>query len=414
MTNPVANAQIYGNFAGLESLKRAARSDNPAAVREVARQFESLFARMLIKSMRDAIGPDPIFGSDQEQTYQGMFDDQLSIELTRGHGLGLADMLIRQLQRRGLIGASHGAGAGSGTGAAASGQSASATQSEGAAQSGSAAQSGGSGRSPSVRRELTPSMPPTQPTPSMPPRQDMPSLPPRQSMPFAPATRSTPPVGSTPAVSRADQRSFIRGLWPQAREAGEQLGVAPESLVAQAALETDWGRSVPQDATGRSSNNLFGIKASAGWDGPSVSAGTREFAGGATRATTAQFRAYGSREQSFQDYVALLKSDPHYAAALNTGSNVQAFASALQQGGYATDPEYARKVSAIASDVAGALAEPTRVAQRSDASSGPAPSGRSAQSAAGGSAGILLAANSADPLKLASAGPITGRADSIP
>ncbi len=99
MTAPASSGSVYGDFAGLEKLKSSVRQNDPAAVRQVAKQFESLFARMLIKSMRDAIGRDPIFGSDQAQTYQGMFDDQLSLELTRGHGLGLADMLVRQLRQ---------------------------------------------------------------------------------------------------------------------------------------------------------------------------------------------------------------------------------------------------------------------------------------------------------------------------
>ena len=101
---PVNNAALYGDFAGLEKLKSGAARNDPTAVRQVARQFESLFARMMIKSMRDAIGRDPIFGSDQAQTYQGMFDDQLSLELTKGKGLGLADMLVRQLQQAGATG----------------------------------------------------------------------------------------------------------------------------------------------------------------------------------------------------------------------------------------------------------------------------------------------------------------------
>ncbi|HTX23248.1 MAG TPA: flagellar assembly peptidoglycan hydrolase FlgJ [Steroidobacteraceae bacterium] len=300
MTAPVPDVRAYGDFAGLESLKKSAHANDPAAIREVARQFESLFARMLIKSMRDAIGRDPIFGSDQEETYQSMFDDQLSLELTRGHGLGLADMLVRQLQRRGLAGSSSGstpahAGAGAGaTGAGATG----------------AGATGVSGASPSQ---------------------------------------------GVPAASKTEQTSFIREVWPQAQQAGSTLGVDPTSLVAQAALETHWGRRVPRDASGRSSHNLFGVKASGDWTGPSVATATQEFQGGTARATTAAFRAYSSRTESFEDYVALLQNDPRYATALHTGSNVAAFAQALQQSGYATDPDYARKVSALASQVATAV-----------------------------------------------------------
>ncbi len=307
MAAPVSDVRAYGDFAGLEALKKSAHGDDPAAVREVARQFESLFARMLIKSMRDAIGRDPIFGSDQEEAYQSMFDDQLSLELTRGHGLGLADMLVRQLQRRGPGGANSSKG-------------------------GSA--SGGS-TGPTV---------PTDPTGAT-----------GATSRFESGASGVNQGSASPPVSQADQASFIRQVWTHAQQAGAQLGVAPASLVAQAALETDWGRSVPRDAGGRSSHNLFGIKAAGDWSGPSVGAATQEFQQGSARAITAQFRAYTGAGESFQDYVALLRSDPRYAHALNTGGNTDAFADALQRGGYATDPDYARKVSAVAAHVRSAL-----------------------------------------------------------
>ena len=100
MTVPVgsSSADVYTDFAGLTALKKDVRTNDPNALRQVAKQYESLFARMMIKSMRDAVGKDPIFGSDEGQTYQEMYDDQLSIEMTKGRGLGLADMLVRQLQ----------------------------------------------------------------------------------------------------------------------------------------------------------------------------------------------------------------------------------------------------------------------------------------------------------------------------
>jgi len=287
MSASPVNARIYSDLAGLDALKGGANKADPAAIREVARQFESLFARIMIKSMRDAVGKDPIFGSDATDTYQGMFDDQLSIELTRGRGLGLADMLIQQLQRMGVAGATGGASASATATAAAS-----------------------------------------------------------------PAAAPGTPAAQPPVASSATQASFVRELWPQAQAAGAQLGVDPRAVIAQAALETHWGQSVPHDSSGQSSNNLFGVKAGAAWAGGSVTAGTREFQGGTAIATDAQFRAYDSRAQSVEDYVALLRTNPHYAAALNAGGDVHAFAAALQRGGYATDPEYARKIATIASSLA--------------------------------------------------------------
>jgi len=286
-TTPVNSAAVYGDFAGLEKLKSSASRSDAGAVRQVAQQFESLFARMLIKSMRDAIGKDPIFGSDQSQTYQSMLDDQLSLELTKGKGLGLADMLVRQLQQSGA------------TAAAAATSATSATSAAGAAA-------------------------------------------------------ATPPRAATGA-SGSERANFISQVWPDAAQAAQQLGVHPVSLIAQAALETNWGRNVPRTSGGASSNNLFGVKAGASWSGASVSAGTQEFVGGAAQPTSAAFRAYASPGESFQDYVALIRNNPRLSAALGSGTSVASFATALQQAGYATDPDYARKVTAVAGQVLAAL-----------------------------------------------------------
>jgi flagellar protein FlgJ len=131
--------------------------------------------------------------------------------------------------------------------------------------------------------------------------------------------------------------------------------VNPVTLLAQAALETNWGRSMPQDASGGTSHNLFGIKATPGWSGSAVSSSTQEYSGGMAGTVKAQFRSYASAGQCFQDYVDLLTSNPRYAAALGTGNDVQAFGSALQQGGYATDPAYASKLTAVAGTLTRAL-----------------------------------------------------------
>jgi flagellar protein FlgJ len=317
MTLPVntSSADIYTDFAGLTALKKDARTNDPDALRQVAKQYESLFARMMIKSMRDAVGKDPIFGSDEGQTYQEMYDDQLSIEMTKGRGLGLADMLVRQLQK--LSG---------GTKADASQDPIRAKGSGASAAAGSSTITPQAGAATTLRRFQG-----------------------RDSRDDSQGGSSGGSVA--PVASPQAQASFISDLWPAAQAAGQQLGVDPRNLIAQAALETNWGTRVPRDSQGRSTNNLFGVKAGSQWNGASVAAGTQEYQNGAAVSTTGQFRAYDSREQSFQDYVTLLRSNPRYSAALNTGSNVHAFASALQRSGYATDPDYASKVTAIAASV---------------------------------------------------------------
>jgi len=255
------------DFKHFSALRKGARADDPGALREVARQFESIFTKMMLSSMRKASFGDPLFGSDQADMYQDMMDDQLSVEMSQGKGLGLADLLIKQL--------SHGANMKSGDELAV----------------------------PGAQKAL-------------------------------------------PITDETKQR-FIETILPQAQAAGRDLGVDPRAIVAQAALETAWGTAKPADAAG-ASNNLFGIKAGASWQGSSVASATREYTAGVANDEVARFRAYGSDSDSIKDYVSLLRDNPRYSAALDTGGDIHAFATALQRGGYATDPDYANKLVAVA------------------------------------------------------------------
>ncbi|MBS0396375.1 MAG: glucosaminidase domain-containing protein, partial [Proteobacteria bacterium] len=128
--------------------------------------------------------------------------------------------------------------------------------------------------------------------------------------------------------------------------AGSALGVDPLALVAQAALESNWGRQVPA-TEGGSSYNLFGIKADAGWDGRRVFKDTLEYSGGVAERRREPFRAYDSVAHSFEDYVTFLKGHDRYAAALAQGSDPGRYATALQAAGYATDPAYSAKIGAV-------------------------------------------------------------------
>jgi flagellar protein FlgJ len=137
-------------------------------------------------------------------------------------------------------------------------------------------------------------------------------------------------------------------VWPHAQKAAAELGVDPRVLVAQAALETGWGRHVPRASDGSAGHNLFGIKAGRSWEGERASHATQEFTNGRMQAERADFRTYDSVEQSFNDYVALLRGNPRYAPALAVAGNSGAYATALQRAGYATDPQYAQKLTSIA------------------------------------------------------------------
>jgi flagellar protein FlgJ len=148
----------------------------------------------------------------------------------------------------------------------------------------------------------------------------------------------------------------VREVWEHARSSAQALGVDPRVLVAQSALETGWGRQVIRDQQGRSSYNLFGIKADARWDGAAVSVSTLEYRDNIARPETARFRKYDSVAGSFNDYVDFLRRNPRYENALANSSNSEAYLSALQSAGYATDPAYADKVMAVLSGLPAATA----------------------------------------------------------
>jgi flagellar protein FlgJ len=291
VTADVRTAGLVADPQGLGSLKAAARQQSPEALREAARQFESLLARMMLRSMREANLGDGLLDSEQGDLYQDMLDQQWAAELTRGRGLGLADLLLRQL---------------SGAGAHAPGADDPAVP--------AAAADG-------AREPASSSWP--QPWP-------------------AAAAQEWPP---------RSREEFVAALWPHAVAAGRDLGVDPATIVSHAALESGWGRSLPPRADGGSSFNLFGIKAFAGWRGPAVHAATVEFEHGQPVARTEPFRAYGSLAESVRDYAELIARNPRYGAALNAGTDAAAYAAALQRGGYATDPGYASKLVGVAESV---------------------------------------------------------------
>jgi flagellar protein FlgJ len=279
MSAPTVAPSFYADFQGLDRLRASAARQDPAALREAARQFEGLFTAMMLKSMREASLGSGMGDSEETKTYQDMYDQQLALQMAHGKGLGLADMLMQQLTR---ANAAHASAA-------------------------------------------TPATPASAAVPA-----------------------ATPASGAAAAdkISSAQQASFVRTLEPLAQSAGQSLGVAPDTLIAQAALETGWGRSMPTDSNGRSSSNLFGVKAGGSWSGAAVQASTTEYDQGTPGTTRAAFRSYGDAAQSVGDYVSLLQTTPRYAGALGTGSDVHAFANGLQRGGYATDPDYVNKLVA--------------------------------------------------------------------
>jgi flagellar protein FlgJ len=331
------------SFQGLNQLKAAARADprSPQAIKAVAQQFEALLMQQMLTAMNaTSLGPD-MLGDTAGPMFKSMFNQQLASTISQGQGIGLASFIARELSSRygtppGAAHAPKAIPAASAGGAAA--PAASGTLSSPGARA-AALNAGMLPLSGAVNAAL-----PREPL-NTDRQHALPVLPARQ--PAAPPTAVPTPAPSAPSATSgasrnaADQaQQFIASILPSVQTAAKQLGVAPVGILAQAALETGWGQHAP-------GNNIFGVKAGAGWSGGTVQTLTREFRNGVASVSTAAFRAYQNVSESVQNYAALL-ARPRYQSVRDQGNDISAFANALQRSGYATDPQYAAKLVAIA------------------------------------------------------------------
>jgi flagellar protein FlgJ len=94
---------IFNDIGFLGALRAEANAAPNKALEEVASQFEALFLQQMMKSMRDAVPKGDLMNSDHMETFQSMADQQMSLSLSREGGIGLARMLVEQLQTRGLV-----------------------------------------------------------------------------------------------------------------------------------------------------------------------------------------------------------------------------------------------------------------------------------------------------------------------
>ncbi|MBI5918071.1 MAG: flagellar assembly peptidoglycan hydrolase FlgJ [Nitrosomonadales bacterium] len=159
----------------------------------------------------------------------------------------------------------------------------------------------------------------------------------------APAAQPVAHAAIPSAYSEGAQQDFVKQMMPAAMQASQTTGIPPQLMIGQAALESGWGKREIRNADGTNSYNLFGIKAGSGWSGKVAEVMTTEYHNGVSNKQTEKFRSYGSYAEAFQDYARLLKDSPRYAGVLQQG-DAQGFAQALQQAGYATDPNYADKL----------------------------------------------------------------------
>lgn len=304
------------DLQSLDQLRqRGIKQDDESALRAAAQQFEAIFMNMLFKGMRAANkvfeDEENPFSSKDVEFFQDMLDNQMASEMSSQGSLGLADLMVKQLSPGG-------------------------TTNHTPADFLPAQRVTRSAHNAHAQNGRTNSV------------QDG-----EEQVPFANATAVSAKTRSNnlvladqPEWKPATPIEFLERLAPYAQRAAESSGIAPESMLAQAALETGWGRHVVRDGNG-SSNNLFNIKADSRWQGDSAQTMTTEYYQGKPKRENAWFRAYNSVAESFDDYVRFLQGNPRYSDALKHGNNPQKFVEALQQAGYATDPAYARKLQTI-------------------------------------------------------------------
>ena len=257
----------------LDALKLQAGKNSAGAIKEAAKQFESLFMRELIKSMREATMKSGLLDSPGGDLGADLLDQQLAVHMSGMPG-GLSEQIARQLSQR----------------------------------------ISGDTVTPTTSLPVT-----TIPRPS------------------AESLGSWRPSGS--------QSEFVQRHAAAAARVEQSSGIPSAFMLGQAGHETGWGRSEITMSDGSPSFNLFGIKATGGWSGKVAEITTTEYVNGAPQKQVAKFRAYDSYEDSLRDYARLITQSPRYAQVSQQTDSVQAYANGLQRAGYATDPDYASKLS---------------------------------------------------------------------
>ena len=277
----------------LNDLKAKAGKDPAGNIRPVARQVEGMFVQMMLKSMREALPKDGIFSSDSTRLYTSMYDQQIAQQMTSGKGLGLADVIVKQM-------------------AAAQG------------------------------------VPPEEAPQQVPMKFDLEKVTSYQNQALTQMVRKAVPKApeSSDEPLTGDSKDFLAQLSLPARLASQQSGVPHHLILAQAALESGWGQRQIRRENGEPSFNIFGVKATGSWKGPTTEITTTEYENGEAKKIKAKFRVYSSYLEALSDYVGVLSRNPRYAAVTQAATAEQG-AQALQNAGYATDPQYARKLTSM-------------------------------------------------------------------
>jgi flagellar protein FlgJ len=378
----LSNSSHFLDLGGLDSLRVQAQKGEKGALKEVAKQFEGIFIQMLMKSMRDAneaFKSDSPFNSESTAFYEQMRDQQMSMDLSNKGMLGLAELMVQQLSpddspmtpasvlRGNIDGHTIPAMVVNG---------ANVLNTSSLSPSWTANNNLGSSQTLAGESDILMATPVS----SISAKQTMDSILAGKISPsgadhldgkvlpitVAAIAEEKPAISSKSATKSKlitvptlgevvnkfnDPQHFISVLYPHAQKAAKQLGTTPEVLIAQSALETGWGQKVIRKQDGSMSNNLFNIKADKRWQGDKTTVNTLEFEKGIPVQQRADFRMYENLEQSFNDFVSFISQNDRYQDARKVASEPRQFIHALQKAGYATDPQYAKKVISVMQSV---------------------------------------------------------------
>ncbi len=324
--NSPGSNKLYSDLNSLQSIKT---QSEPEALREVAKQFEQIFLNQMLKSMRDAneafADPDNVFTGGDVRFYQDMLDQQTTINMADGRGIGLADALVRQLSSQFNIALDSEDKNSGAIGVQNPEDWLRKAYSNGANLAASAVLGEHQLADNTDDKKL---------------KSTIDELQRQKDALYKQVNDNMPERFESP-------QEFVENLTPLAEKVAAELGVDPKVLLAQAALETGWGRHMVRGSGGENSYNLFNIKAGRSWSGDAKAANTLEFKDGVMTKEVAKFRSYDSYEDSFSDYVQFLQNSPRYQDALNAAADPEKYLNLLQKAGYATDPKYADKISTI-------------------------------------------------------------------
>lgn len=284
------NDKLAFDSKGLDELKQSARNNSPEALKAAAKQFEAMYMNMMLKSMRQASAQDGPMDNEQSRMYTSMLDQQLSQNMA-SRGIGLADVLVRQMSNN---------------------------------AANQILQAGDDGQKNQSNLHAIDSY-----------------------LDHLKSERKSPELVKSIGSGSSQVKDFQQKLAAHAEQASLETGIPAKFMLGQAALESGWGKHEIKALDGSASHNIFGVKASANWKGKTVEAVTTEYANGIAFRKVEKFKAYDSYSDAFKDYAKLLTKNPRYQEVIANAKDASSFAHGLQKAGYATDPQYANKLSRI-------------------------------------------------------------------